>query len=115
MASDLIFYVAIWAAGLILGWAMHERDWRQAYIVENKRLHKFLGERHAHETPVAYMVHNAMVARPHGALRTEGDLSEKTVWFYPAARHEHAKGAARTLNADITPLFAPTTAGGSNG
>jgi hypothetical protein len=38
---DILF----WLCGLAFGWALHERDWRRAYIAENERLLKLLGEK----------------------------------------------------------------------
>lgn len=40
--ADLIFFTALWLCGFLLGWAAHERDWRKAYITDNKRLHALL-------------------------------------------------------------------------
>ena len=47
MIADLIFFAALWTCGFLLGWAAHERDWRKAYITENKRLLELLGELNA--------------------------------------------------------------------
>jgi hypothetical protein len=44
MLADLIFFTALWVCGFLLGWAAHERDWRKAYIAENKRLMTLLGQ-----------------------------------------------------------------------
>ncbi|WP_245488292.1 hypothetical protein [Mesorhizobium sp. Pch-S] len=59
----------------------------------------------ADAAPVAFMVHNAMVARGLSNAPRSG-IDDKTVWFYPAEREQHARDAARTLHADCVPLYA---------
>jgi hypothetical protein len=36
--ADLLFFAALWVSGFVLGWVVHERDWRKAYIAENNQL-----------------------------------------------------------------------------
>ncbi|MVB00109.1 hypothetical protein GN330_22950 [Nitratireductor sp. CAU 1489] len=59
--------------------------------------------------PVAYLVHNFMVARQ--PVKAQGKFPEPDHYLYPASRKDDAEATAKTLRADCDPLYtspAPT-------
>lgn len=60
--------------------------------------------RHTASVPIiaGYMVCNPMIPRTLGTYQPAPEIKE---WFYPVERKEHAESAAKTMRAELVPLY----------
>lgn len=84
-----------------------EPDWKaraEAAEAEIARLRNAIAEKDKALEPIAYMVHNMMLART--PTHARGKFSEPDHFLYPASRADDARETAKIMRGDLTPLYA---------